>query len=103
MIEPSGGQSTEGPLFRIRKLLSNRFARPAAVVAAASALLLGGTGTANAAIYWQNVQLVDQASQQCVAGEYNGVNAGDLGTIVPSCMYYGTGQMWLESAQPDYG
>jgi len=57
------------------------------VAAAVSAVLLGGTGTANAAIYWHTVQLVDQASQQCLAGEDNGVYAGGHGSIVRGCLH----------------
>jgi hypothetical protein len=86
---------------KVHDLLRARFTRPIAVATAAIALLASGPGTANAAIYWDDVELVNQASQQCLAGEYNGVVGGDPGTMVPGCMANGTGQIWLESAAPD--
>lgn len=85
----------------IRRLLSRRFTKPAVLVAAVSAILLGATGTANAAIYWHTVMLVNQTSQQCVAGEYDNVRFGDNGSMVPGCMANGNSQIWLESDSPD--
>ncbi|MCX5356302.1 hypothetical protein OG901_53630 [Streptomyces mirabilis] len=83
----------ESGLIRIRKLLSSRLVKLAATLTGALALLLGTTGTANAAIYWDNpgVQLVNQASQQCL----------DAQGMVPGCMAGGTSWIRLESAQPD--
>lgn len=85
----------------IRRLLSRRFTKPAVTMAAVSALLLGSTGTANAAIYWHTVMLVNQTSQNCLAGEYDNVYVGDAGSTVPGCMAGGNSQIWLESSEPD--
>lgn len=45
--------------------------------------------------------LVNQASQQCLAGEYDNVHDADRGSMVPGCMANGTSQIWLESNAPD--
>ncbi|MGK4585849.1 hypothetical protein [Kitasatospora sp. HPMI-4] len=92
---------SESALIRIRKLLSSRLVKLAATLTAALALLLGTTGTASAAIYWDNpsIQMVNQATQQCLAGEY--ADLGSSGVTVPGCMARGTSWIRLESAQPD--
>ncbi|MGN5377017.1 hypothetical protein ACQ4WX_03290 [Streptomyces lasalocidi] len=71
----------ESTLIRFRKLLSNRVVQLAATVTAALAMLLGTTATANAAIYWDNpsIQMVNQASQQCLAAVYDFGGPGSAG------------------------
>ncbi|MEU2776572.1 hypothetical protein ABZ646_27525 [Streptomyces sp. NPDC007162] len=90
-------------LFRIRKLLSNRLVGLAATVTVVLAMLLGTTGTANAAIYWDNpsIQMVNQADQQCLAGVYDFGPSYPAGETVPGCMARGTSWIRLESGQAD--
>lgn len=88
-------------MIRIKRLLSHRLTKTAAAATAALAATVAGTGTANAAIYWNSVQMVVQANQQCLAAQGNGVRNGSGGSIVPGCMAGGTGWVYLESAQPD--
>lgn len=85
---------------RLRRL-SNRLAKPGAVAIAAFTLLLGGTGTAHAAIYWGGVQMVDQATQQCLAAGDMGARIGQQGSTVPGCMAAGESWIQLLSSQPD--
>lgn len=85
----------------IRKLLPGRLAKPAAVVAVALTTILGGTGTANAAIYWNSIQMVSQASQQCLAAQGDGADTDMDGWTVRGCMYNGTSWIWLQSVQAD--
>ncbi|MEE4546724.1 hypothetical protein V2S66_32770 [Streptomyces sp. V4-01] len=82
------------------KLLSGRFAKAAAVAAAALTLVVGTTGQANAAIRWPHIQVVDQALQQCIAADYDHP-AGAAGELVPGCMAGGTDWIDLISAAPD--
>ncbi|MEV6013879.1 hypothetical protein AB0M29_45065 [Streptomyces sp. NPDC051976] len=90
-------------MIRIQKLLSNRLAKLSAAAISALAMLLGGTGTAHAAIYWSGIQMVNQASQQCLRAEGypGGVSDGNAGTTIPGCMHDGTSWIWLSSAAPD--
>lgn len=85
----------------IKRLLSRRLAKPAALVVSVATVLLGSSGTANAAIYWHTVMLVNQTSQNCLAGEYDNVQVGDAGSTVTGCMANGNSQIWLESSLPD--
>ncbi|MER7916331.1 MULTISPECIES: hypothetical protein [unclassified Streptomyces] len=91
-------------MIRVRKLVCKRLAEPAAVMTAALAMLLGGTRTAEAAIYWDDgIQLVAQANQQCLAAEYDFGGVNSSGTTVPGCMARGTSWVQLNSGQPDSG
>jgi hypothetical protein len=64
------------------------------------AVLLGMAGTAHAAIYWDHIQVVNQANQQCLAGQGQ-VADNSLEYFVPGCMHDGNGWIWLTSGQPD--
>lgn len=86
---------------RIRKLLSSRLAKSAGVLAVALTTVMGSTTTAHAAIYWDSIQMVNQASQQCIAAQGDGADTDMDAWTVRGCMYNGTSWIWLQSVQQD--
>lgn len=99
--------SEKSSMNKVKKMLLSRVAKATAVAAASLTVVLATTETANAAIYWNDVQLVNQATQQCLGGyTMNGTDAvwGQQPISVPGCMAGGTDQIMLVSAQADsYG
>ncbi|MEV0408124.1 hypothetical protein [Actinoallomurus sp. NPDC050550] len=80
----------------MRKLLRHHIGKPVGVLLALMTVLVGTAGTADATIHWYGIQLVDQASQECLhAGAL-----GEGGVTVPSCMARGTDWWALYPANP---
>ncbi len=90
----------------IKKILRYRALRPVALLMMSLVVACGMAGTANAAIYWQGVQLVNDSNQQCLAANpeaslYSNIQPGSEGALVPGCMASGISYVNLWSSAPD--